>query len=51
MMLAAIMLLVITVLGVGIKVLGARPMLHFMRPPIQVWFGMVFSVLSVARAL
>jgi hypothetical protein len=36
MMFAAIMLLVITVLGVGTSVLGASPKLHFMAAPMQV---------------
>lgn len=39
MILAAIILLVITVLGVGIKVLGAMPNVHFIMAPIQVCIG------------
>lgn len=35
-MLAATMLLVMTVLGVGIKLLGAMPKLHFIIAPMQV---------------
>jgi hypothetical protein len=36
MMLPAIMLLVTTVLGVGVKVLGAMPKEHCIMPPMQV---------------
>ncbi len=35
-MFAAIILLVITVLGVGMSVLGATPKVHFIIPPIHV---------------
>jgi hypothetical protein len=42
MMLAAIILLVITVLGVGIKVLGAMPNVHFIMAPMQVCIGIVY---------
>jgi hypothetical protein len=43
MIFAAIMLLVITVLGVGIRVLGAMPKVHFIIAPMQVCIAMVMS--------
>jgi hypothetical protein len=42
-MLAATMLLVITVLGVGMSELGATPWLHCIIAPMQVWLAMVSS--------
>ena len=40
-MLADIMLLVITVFGVGINELGATPKLHFIMAPIHVCIGIL----------
>ncbi len=49
MMLAAIMLLVITVLGVGTRLLGATPKVHFIIAPIQVCCGIVNSLIICLR--
>lgn len=43
-MLAAIMLLVTTVFGVGINELGATPKLHFIMAPIHVCIGILRSL-------
>ena len=43
MMLPATWLLVITGFGVGVKLLGAAPNVHCIRPPMQVCIGMAVS--------
>jgi hypothetical protein len=48
MMLAAIMLLVMTVLGVGTRLLGAIPKLHFIMAPMQVCIGIGISLVGIS---